>query len=243
MKKIVLFLFMLFVFQQQVICQYSKGKFYVEANYNYYDDGKMNDDEGTRQITSTFSSNVGYFVSDNLVMGIGLNYHYWFNSQTYLGGTGSINGVYFMKVYITNSDMIKGVSPSVFVKYIYPVTPRLGVSMMAKTFYGKLTNLFYQTDKDVVRGTSQTLYFSKPTDGNYKGVLLAPEVRYLIKEKLGLQLNFNGLNIVSMSAPLNMDTSISSMYQSSYTSPTETNKATGINFAPKYWSLGIFLLL
>ncbi|MDP4238872.1 MAG: hypothetical protein Q8904_05300 [Bacteroidota bacterium] len=242
MKKIVLFFFLFLVFQQQVLCQYSKGKFYIEANYNYVNNGKMVDNEGTKEITSTFSSNAGYFVLTNLVLGIGLNYHYWFNSQTDLGMTGSLNGVYFSKVYITNSDMIKGYSPSVFVKYIYPVTHRLGVSIMAKSFVGKLTELAYESDKDVIQDISHN-YFAWSSAGNYKGLAFSPEIRYLIKEQVGLQLNFNGLNVVSMSMPANVSTNYTSMYQNSFLSPTETNKTTAINFAPKYWNLGIFLLL
>jgi hypothetical protein len=113
---------------------------------------------------------------------------------------------------------------------------------MAKTFIGKLTELTYETEKDVIQGTSRT-YFTESTNGNYKGVLLSPELRYLLKEQLGLQLNFNGLNIVSMSMPSNVNANKSSMYQSHVASPTDTNKATGINFAPKNWSLGLFLLL
>ena len=242
MKKIVIFLFVCLIFQQQANCQYSKGKFYIDANYNYVDNGKMVHYEGTQEITSTFSSNVGYFVLDNFELGIGLNYHYWFNSSTYLGGTATTNGVDVMKVYISGSDMIKGVSPSVFVKYIYPVSHRLGVSIMAKSFMGKLTGLVYDTEKDVIQGTSQINYIEQ-SKGNYKGVMLSPEVRYLIMKQLGLQLNFNGLNIISMSMPSTVNTSSSSMYQITYKSPTDTNNATGISFAPKNWSLGVYLLL
>ena len=244
MKKIVLFLFVFSVFHQQASSQYSKGKFYFEANYNYFDNGKMVHDEGTQEITSTFSSSVGYFVLDNLVLGIGLNYHYWYNSQTYLDGTETVNGVDMMKVYISGSDMIKGTSPSVFVKYIYPVTPRLGVSMMAKLFMGKLTELTYGTETDVIQEKSQT-FFSTKADGNYSGVLLSPELRYLIKKQFGVQLNFNGLNIVSMAIASAVNTSSSNQhqYQTSYPSPPTMNKATGISFAPKNWSLGVFLLL
>jgi hypothetical protein len=113
---------------------------------------------------------------------------------------------------------------------------------MAKSFMGKLTGLAYETERDVIQGTSQINY-TEQTKGNYNGVMLSPEVRYLIKKQLGLQLNFNGLNIVSMSMPSTVNTSSSSMYQITYKSPTETNNATGISFAPKNWSLGVFLLL
>jgi len=242
MKKIVLLLFVFLVFQQSANCQYSKGKFYIEATYNYFDNGKMVNDEGTQEITSTFSTNVGYFVVDHLVVGIGLNYHYWFNSQTYLECTSTQGGVVIDKIYFINSDMIKGVSPSVFVKYIYPVTPRLGVSIMAKSFMGKLTDHTYQSEKDIIQGTNN-IVFTQSMDGNYKGVLLSPELRYLIKKQLGLQLNFNGLNIVSMCMSSKVNTVLSGMFQSTDLSPTATNKATGIDFAPKNWTLGVFLLL
>src|ERR1035437_2165582 len=140
--------------------------------------------------------------------------------------------------------MLNGISPSVFVKYIYPVTDKLGVSIMAKGFMGKLTDLTYESERDVIQETSHTDYSTR-TDGNYKGVLLSPELRYLIKKRLGLQLNFNGLNIVSISmgVPSTVSTTGSSMYQTSYPSPPVINKATGISFAPKDWSLGVFLLL
>jgi hypothetical protein len=246
MKKIsILFLFTI-VFQLAGFSQYRKGCFYLDANYNYINKSNISDGLGSKDIKSTFAPDVGYFVIDNFVVGVGLLVNYRDLSQFNQGSTGYQNGVLFVNDHITNVNIQTGIAPSVFAKYILPVNKELSFSLMVKSFKGWQNQHIYQKTKNMVSGYIAP--YTIPNDSSeFEGFTITPEIRYLLTDRIGVQLNFNGFSMSTYPStnPLNYN---GFAYSSQYQTETTINhilyiQKTTVNFNPLNWSLGFFIVL
>ncbi len=245
MKKISLLLLFFIVFQLPAFTQYHKGRFYIDANYNYVNKNNLSDGLGTKDIKSAFAPDVGYFVFDNFVVGVGLLVDYRDQSEIVQGMSGYSNDVLTVNDHITNGNIQTGIAPAVFAKYIYPVTSDLSVSLMIKSFKGWQSHKTYQKIKNMVNGDVEP-YVTQTDSAQSEGFTISPDIRYLLTTRIGVQLNFNGFSMSTNPStnPLDYNGYSSSMYQREYTSNHIVYvKSTAINFNPLNWSLGLFIVL
>ena len=241
MKRIVFFLFISIIFRTNVYSQYDKGKFYFESNILFNYDKNILNVLGDKTTKSVLNSDVGYLVFRNFVVGAGFNNNYTRSAATIQGLKGTCNGVPITDEHITNTRTMNGFYPAVFVKYIYPFSSRLSVSLMLRSLAGKTKEKVTMQYLDVLYGTgSPTVTLSET--GKYSETSLSPEIRYSLTKHLGLQINFSGYEI-SFSPKENTMFDYNSFRGYYLKTPITYEKSERINLSPKNWSFGVFVVI
>jgi len=241
MKRNLLFLIVSLTFQLSVFSQYNKGKFYFDTNYRYNNKNQMSDGLGDQNINSALTSNFGYFVLQNFVVGVGINDNYSKSATTIRGIVGTANGVPFDYERFTNSSIINGFAPAVFVKYIYPFSTKFSISLMLRASTGSIKE---DVSVQLVNKENGSLIYSTNNSktGKYSDIVLSPEIRYSITNYIGLQINFNGYAISTFPKGNSMfDYSRYGGYVEK--NPIIYEESKKINLYPTFWSFGVFVVL
>ena len=249
MKKIYSLIILLAVFYSCASAQFKKGSIYIDGtvNYNKGDLKFGNNNFSTNSGVFTISPGIGYFLTNNLVIGVGLDFQSYksnssltrtdstFNADKSLSSSRSVNTTTAVKW----SQML----PSIFVKYFVPVSSKLGFYVNARYSRGLLKDksLITQnvsTDTLGVKTTSSNSIVSKKPSIQSSNLNISAGMHYLVTDKFGLDVNFGGLNYSS--------TPVIHTYNDITFSPElvwGTQKATNFNINPRAWSLGVFFLL
>lgn len=207
--------------------QYNKGSIYIDGSLNYNNTNlKFEDNTNypTKSGTFIFSPNIGYFLSNNFVVGVGVEYQALTSSYPY--------GFF----YFTNKS--NELAPSIFAKYIVPISEKLSLSLKMKFSHGLVTDQIIFNGIDST--TTNVNYTEKPSLQTNR-FNFSPELQYLITNSIGLQVNFTGLSINSVpkiNPGYNYD---GTKFTSLNVKGTETS--TSFNINPSSWSVGLFIIL
>lgn len=255
MKKIYSLVIILVVFHLAASAQYNQGNIYIDGSVNYNND-KMN--VATLMVgapTATSSNNliispsIGYFVANNFAVGVGLEYQSLSNTTTGLTYINRYLGTLDYKIFDTSSNKWKEIAPSIFAKYIIPVSDKLSFSLKAKFSHGLLTDnvsissnkINFNAQGAVISDSLSNVINEKPSKQTNR-FNLSFGLQYLITSKVGLQVNFAGLSYSSIPV-------INSAYETNdggefnYVVNYGTQKTTSFNINPSSWSFGVFVLL
>ncbi len=248
MKQLIFTLFFLVVFKLTAIAQYEFGTYYIDANINF-DLSNEKDDNAIASVSknNAFKVNpgIGYFIKNNLAIGVGLNYKNSLNSDSYTPYTVlHSNGFLDYTLSPTISNEFNEIAPEFFLKYFYQPTKKLSLSL--KVSYSKGWGTYNLTQKYVKNPQGvETIILSQKNKIESKYIFLSPELQYLISTKVGLQINFNGLGYISTSKYENNQFFFNSYDPTRSTgSTTKSNsESTNFNIKPSAWSFGLFVLL
>ena len=248
MKQLFFSLFLLTAFQLTATAQYKFGTYFIDANLNFNLLNEKIDNitaSTTKNSVFDISPEIGYFIDNNLAIGIGFNYKKSFNSDTYTPYTVShSNGSLDYTLSPTSSTDLNEIAPVLFIKYFYQPTKKVSLSLKASYSKGWGTyNLIQKYTKDP-QGI-ETIVLSEKNNIESKYIFLSPELQYLITTKMGLQINFNGLGYTS-TTKYNNDNFFFNSYNPSLStgSTTKSNyESTNFNIRPDAWSFGVFVLL
>jgi len=248
MKKLLLSLLFLTAFQLTTFAQYEYGTYYIDANFNFNSSNeKVDNTIAFSTKTNAFNVNpeIGYFIKNNLAIGIGLNYKTSFYSDSYTPYTVSnSNGSLDYTLSPATSNEFNEVAPVFFIKYFYQPTKKLSLSLKAS--YSKGWGTYNLTQKYVKNPQGiETIVVSEKHSIESKYIFLSPEVQYLLTKKVGLQINFNGLGYTSTTKYDNDNFFFNSYNPSLSTGSTtrSNNESTNFNINPSAWSFGVFVLL
>src|ERR1035437_8919165 len=210
MKKIFSLVIILSVFHFAGLAQYNQGKIYIDGNVNYNND---NSNVPTNQIgipietKSTniiISPNIGYFIANNFAIGVGVEYKSLFNSTN--GANFLFNNQDGSKVVVSEviSSKWNELAPTIFAKYIIPVSDKLSFSLKAKFSHGLVTDEISDSPTTVTTTVAGQVTITNPTVLNEKPSKqtnrfnISPEFQYLITDKIELQINFTGFSYHSV---------------------------------------------
>ena len=255
MKKICSLVIILSVFHFAGLAQYNQGKIYIDGNVNYNNDNsnvptdQIGIPKETKSTNIIISPNIGYFIANNLAIGVGVEYKSLFNSTN--GDNFLFNNYDGSKVVVSEviSSKWKELAPTIFAKYIIPVSDKLSFSLKAKFSHGLVTDeisdsptsTMYDTQGKVTDVKNPTVLSEKPSKQTNR-FNISPEFQYLITDKIGLQINFTGFSYNSVPV-------INPRYESNdgvtFTPVIDygTQKTTSFNINPSSWSFGVFILL
>lgn len=246
MKKLLFSFSFLIVCQLTAFAQYKYGTYYVDGNVNFDLSKSTIDNASATSVKSNsfkITPEVGYFIDNNLAIGVGISYLNNFDSNTSTTFTSYVNGNLDYKLSPTSSTELNEIAPSVFIKYYYQPINKLSLSLKASYSKGWGTYNLVQKYTKEPQGQETILTSQKnKTESTY--INLSPELQYLLTSKFGLQINFNGLYYTSTSRYYNYfdfngynpGLSSGSMIKNDY-------KSAGFNIRPDAWSLGVFFLL
>jgi len=246
MKKLFYLLFFLAVFQLSASAQYEFGTYYIDANLNCNVSNNKTDDGSafsTKNNAFRITPEIGYFINNNLALGIGFNYQNTFNSNTYVAVTSYMNGTLDYTLSPTYSTELNEITPVIFLKYFYQATKKLSISLKASYSKGWGTYDMIQKYTKDPQGI-ETVFKTEKENIQPEHLFLSPEVQYLFTKKVGLQINFNGLGYVSTATYDNnfsFDGAYPSLSQVSVTKSSQ--ESTSFNINPSAWSFGLFVLL
>lgn len=255
MKKICSLIIILSAFHFAALAQYNQGKIYIDGSVNYNND---NMSVATLQVGGTIkqtnnniivSPNIGYFVSDNFAIGIGVEYKSLSSANTSLTNSDFTNKVLMSQVFDETSHKWNEIAPSFFAKYIIPISDKLSFSLKAKFSHGLVTDdvsvnstiINYDAQGGISNQTTSKVVSEKPSKQTNR-FNLSPEFQYLITDKIGLQVNFTGFSYNSVPV-------INNAYQTidgtSFYNIVNygTQKTTSFTINPSSWSFGVFFLL
>lgn len=246
MKKLLFSILLLTAFQLTTFAQYEYGTYYVDGNVNFdFSNNKIDNISATSLKNNSFkiTPEVGYFIKNNLAIGIGISYLNSFDSNTSTVFTSYLNGNLEYKLSPTYSIELDEISPSFFIKYYYQPTKKLSFSLKASYSKGWGTYNLIQKYTKEPQG-QETIFKAEKHKIESKYIILCPELQYLITSKFGLQINFNGLSYISSTKydnyfnlnGFNPSLSSGSITKIDYGS-------TNFNIKPEAWSFGLFLLL
>jgi len=246
MKKLLFSLLFLAVFQLTTFAQYEYGTYYIDGNVNFnFSNDRTNNASETSSKNNNFkiSPEIGYFIKNNLAIGIGFSYLNTFDSNTNTTFTSYLNGVLEFKISTTSSTGLKEIAPVLFIKYIYQPTKKISLSLKAS--YSKGWGAYNLIQKYIKEPQGEeTIFKSENNKIESKYIFLSPELQYLITKRIGLQINFNGLGYMSTTSydndfyfnGFNPVLSSGSMSKHDY-------ESINFNINPAAWSCGIIVLL
>lgn len=255
MKKVYGLIVVLLTVHFAASAQYNQGKIYIDGNVNYNND---NSNLATFQVGSAtkstatnliISPNIGYFVADNFALGVGVEYKSLSSSNTMLTNSDFSNKVLISQIFDESSSKWNEIAPTLFAKYIFPISDKLSFSLKAKFSHGLVTDdvtvnsttIEYDAQGSITNQTTSKVVGEKPSKQTNR-FNISPEFQYLITDKIGLQINFTGFSYNSVPV-------INNAYQTSDGSVFNnvvnygTQKTTSFNINPSSWSFGIFVLL
>jgi len=134
MKKLLFSLLLLTAFQLTTFAQFEYGTYYVDGNINFdLSNNKIDNANATSLKNNSFkiTPEVGYFIKNNLAIGIGINYLNSFDSNTSTTFTSYLNGNLEYTLSPTYSTELNEIAPSFFIKYYYQPTKKLSLSLKA----------------------------------------------------------------------------------------------------------------
>lgn len=248
MKKFLFSLIFLLAFQMVTFAQYEYGTYYIDANLNFNSSNEKVDNAiafSTKNNAFNINSEIGYFIKNNLAIGIGLNYKNSFYSDSYTPYTVyNSNGSLDYTLSPTSSNEFNELAPVFFIKYFYQATKNLSISLKASYSKGWGTYNLIQKYIKKPQGT-ETIIVSEKHSIKSKYIFLSPEVQYLLTKKVGVQINFNGLSYISTTKHDNNDFYLNTYDLTRTTgSTTKSNyESTNFNINPSAWSFGVFVLL
>jgi len=247
MKQLFFFLFFLTLFQLTANAQYEYGTYYMDANIDLDISNEkidMTSGSTTKKNAFNIKPEIGYFIKNNLAIGIGFNYKNTLDFESHISyimlhTDGSVD----YTLSGATSNELNEIAPSFFIKYFYQPTKKLSLSLKASYSKGWGTyNLIQEYIKDP-QG-EETVFKSKKNKIESKYICLSPELQYLISSKFGLQINFDGLSYTSTAKYDNVF--YFNSYNPSYSTGSMTKhdyKSTNFNIKPAAWSFGVFVLL
>lgn len=252
MKKFCSLIIVLAAFHFAAFAQFSQGSIYIDGSFNYNkDDLKfINTNYSTQSTDFLLSPNVGYFITSNLVVGVGLDYQSLNNNSsittinvsTDIVGTSTITST---KTIVTATNVKWSVlAPAIFAKYILPVSDKLSFSLKARYSNGLLSDksliaqdTIFTDPKGAVTVRPNHINSEKPGIQSSK-LNFSLGLQYLVTKNIGLEVNFAGFNINSVPKI--------QIYDNVTYSPEivwGTQKTTSFNMNPSSWSFGVFISL
>ncbi|MFA5046337.1 MAG: hypothetical protein WC542_10455 [Paludibacter sp.] len=247
MKQLFLSLVFLTLFQLTANAQYEFGTYYIDANLDLdISNEKIDITNGSSSKNNAFNINpeIGYFIKNNLAIGIGFNYKNTLNFDSHISYIMlHTNGSVDYTLSGATSNELNEIAPSFFIKYFYQPTKKLSLSLKASYSKGWGTyNLIQKYIKDP-QG-EETIFKSEKNKIESKYICLSPELQYLITSKLGLQINFDGLSYISTTKYDNVF-NLNGFNPSLSTGSITKHDYESINFniKPAAWSFGVFVLL
>ncbi|MDD4968936.1 MAG: hypothetical protein PHT07_05865 [Paludibacter sp.] len=248
MKQLIFSFLFIALFQLTAHAQYEFGTYFIDANLNFNSSNvKIDDITASSSKENFFDINpeIGYFIQNNLAIGIGLRYSKSLNSGTYTPyKMNNIDGSLDYTLSPTTSNDFNEIAPVLFIKYFYQPTKKLSLSLKASYSKGWGTyNLIQKYTKDP-QGI-ETVVLSEKHKIESKYLFLSPELQYLVTKKVGLQINFNGLGYTSTTRYDN-DYFYFSSYNPSLSKGSTTKRdmeSTNFSINPEAWSFGAFVLL
>ncbi len=244
--KLVFSLLLFTVFQLSASAQYEFGTYYIDANLNFKLSSDHIDDavkSSSKNNAYTINPEIGYFIKNNLALGIGFNYKNTFISNSSTDYTVYLNTTFDYSLSPTYSTELTEIAPVIFLKYFYQPTKKLSVSLKASYSKGWGTYDLIQKYTKNPQGL-ETVFHSEKNKIESEYLFLSPELQYLITKRVGVQVNFNGLGYVSTSKYDNYFSF--NGYNPSFSTGTITkssNESTVFNIKPSAWSFGVFVLL
>ncbi len=255
MKKICSLIFVLFLFTLVSSAQYKRGSVYIDGNVNFSNDVSNNNvmqvsvPGEVKSKNLVVSPNIGYFVADNFVLGIGLDY------RSVFGSSSGLNYVDNEKDSVTYMSDVRStkwneLAPVIFAKYIFPITDKLSFALKAKFSHGLVKKEILINSTTVVEDLQGALLVQRPSvfatekpSGQTNRFNLSPEFQYLITNRIGLQVNFTGFsyNSVPVITPDYVPIGHGDGYNIKVYSGTQ--KTTTFSINPSSWSFGLFVLL
>ena len=139
MKKLLFTLLLIVLFNLSTSAQFEFGTYYIDCNINYdLSNVKMDNvtETSTKNSNLTFTPEVGYFINNNLAIGIGVSYINNFDSNTNMTFSSYVNGNLDYKMYPSYSVGLNEIAPLVFIKYFYQPTNKLSFSLRASYALG-----------------------------------------------------------------------------------------------------------
>lgn len=248
MKKLLFSLLFLTAFQLITFAQYEYGTYYIDANLNF----NSSNENAENTIESTTKNNgfninpeVGYFINNNLAIGIGFTYKSSSYSDSYTPySVSNSNGSLYYTLSPATSNEFNEIAPLFFMKYFYQPTKKLSVSLKAS--YSKGWGTYNLTQKYVKNPQGdETIVLSEKHPIHSKYLFLSPELQYLLTRKVGLQVNFNGLGYTSTTRYDNNNLTLN-FYDPTRTTGSTTKssyESTNFNINPSAWSFGVLVLL
>lgn len=247
MKKIFSLIFILAVLQTTAFAQFNQGTIYIDGSLNYNVDNNVfdNSNYSTKANSMNFSPSVGYFLMNNFVVGVGLDYQSYNNNSsttTNYMATYPDGSIISAKILTTTAIKWNVMAPAVFAKYIMPISDKLSFSFKAKYTTGSLKDNTTITQDSVFTSPARENSINiaptnKPKSSSSK-LNLSVAFQYLVTNKIGLELNFAGFTYASVPKIQTYD---QVTYNNVITWGTENTSSFNIN--PASWSVGVFVLL
>ncbi len=190
-----------------------KGSLYIDGQANFSKKnevfkGASSASDETQRIIG-FNPNIGYTISNRFLVGLGVNFQ-----QTKTDGL-TLHSTTIIKKLLTS----KSIEPSVFLKYLKPINSRLIFSLKLNLYYGKL-----YLEQNIQSNTAGGTFFK--SENKYHGASFSPELLFLLTKKIGLHVNFRGLNVVKTEV---LPGGLITEYD--------------FNLNPSNWKFGVFVLL
>lgn len=201
------------------IVQISKTDFYADFFLNFSKQ-KENFSDGIIESDFSITPRVGYALKTNAIIGIGVMYH----QVNIREGFFIINPVFpFRKRYFNQTQ--RTFAPLAFFKYSIAVTNRINLTFDFNFQYGK-TNIEFMEEPSNASGFPLLSISDK---SYFFNMSLSPEFQFYLTKKVGMVVNFNGLDITRH-------------YKHS-ASPEEESTEYAFRFRPAYWQFGAFVIL
>ncbi len=223
MKKNLLILLIIFS-TLELYSQIDKGNVIVSVDGNYNKTINTNGVEADNNTIKgqylSVGASIGYFLMDNFVIGIGLDYDW--NKE---------NRLYEMTLiykYFQEEEMnikFRTFIPNLYFGYYYLITNKLYFNTNIKFSYGKIKNEINSiySGFDIITDTGSNYVRIPPnqyTEKDFFSTKISPEMIYFISSKFSICLNLGGLGY-------------------SIIDWNNNNSSWTIDFNPIYWRLGI----
>jgi hypothetical protein len=196
---------------------------YLNGNLSFYKISSLDASNYSRITTHGFSviPVVGTMVNRNILMGLGIGYLQEKNngiSSTILPGAGQTS-------YVDYETLTRNVSALVFLKYLRPVSNQLYLSGRIVYSYG-----FQHAAITQYGSSTQDYHFTEVFNGTKVSYLkLSPEIMYFLTKKLGVEVDFGGLNL--------------SWASQNVFGFTDGQFEYSLSLNPSQWEFGIFFIL
>lgn len=208
--------------------QISEGNILISLDGGFR---QVNTESGvtTNQLTSqerylNLGPSVGYFITDRIVAGVGLDYY---RDREVRTNNLLINYEYLQKERINLKS--KGFLPGIYVAHYYPINNKLFFSTSVKISYGKIKTASYSivaaahydnNDGSVLTPTSPAMneHITESYDNDIFSGKISPEVAYFPVRSFGITLGLGGIEYAL--------------------ADWEANNWI-INFNPSFWCLGL----
>jgi len=216
-----------------VFSQIDKGQIVVAVDGYFMKSTTENGVTTNQNVTQgkylSTGASVGYFITDRIIAGVGLDYYWSKESRT---SELMINRNFQIEVMNIKS---KAFLPNIYLGYYHPIINKLYISTNLKFSYGKVKSEYNTLMAGMVFFPSDTILelsdrypsgysigSEKSSDVDYFSSKIFPELTYFIFPKFSLCVGLGGVEY-------------------SLTDWKADNSSWTINFNPNYWKFGIKL--